>query len=123
MKRLLGDEMFMKRYIKYVAILLSIAAVLTVSAVVRSHVMAAEPGQVGNAPRCTVESIGPRDSAFNVQGTRATVNFRVFGPNNCKVQVSTMAFYAQSISGKPYDKQILFDKNTRTYTPGRYSLG
>jgi uncharacterized repeat protein (TIGR01451 family) len=123
MKRLLGDEIFVKRYIKYVTILAGIAAALTLSLAVHNRVFAEQPGQVGNAPRCTVESIGPRGTAFKVQGHHATVDFRVFGPNNCKVQVSTMAFYAPSITGRPYDQQILFDKNTRTYTPGRYTLG
>jgi uncharacterized repeat protein (TIGR01451 family) len=123
MKRLFGDQVFMKRYFKYLTILFGIAAALTVSFAVHNNVTAGLPGQVGNAPRCTVESIGPRGQAFTVRNNRATVEFRVSGPNNCKVQVSTMAFYAPSMTGRPYDQQILFDKNTRVYTPGRYALG
>lgn len=123
-RQLFGDEVFFKRYIKYVAILASVAAALTVSAVVHNRVMAGEPGQVGNAPRCTVQSIGPRGQAFTVRNNRATVDFRVSGPSNCKVQVSAMSFYAPSITGRPYDKQILFDKNPQIYTgPGRHTLG
>lgn len=98
---------------------------LSVVAVGFAHnkVSAGQPGQVGDAPRCTVESVGPRGEAFTVNGTRATVDFRVSGPSNCKVKVSTMAFYAPSMNGRPYDQQILFDKNTRIFdNPGRYTM-
>lgn len=84
---------------------------------------AATPGQVGNSPRCTVESVGPRGQAFTVNGNDATVEFKVSGSKNCKVQVSANSFFAPSMDGTPYDKQILHDRNTRVFdTPGRYSM-
>jgi uncharacterized repeat protein (TIGR01451 family) len=89
----------------------------------QNKVSAGQPGQVGDAPRCTVESVGPRGKAFTVNGTKASVDFKVSGPNNCKVKVSTMAFYAPSMTGKPYNQQTLFDKHTRTFDkPGRYTM-
>lgn len=84
------------------------------------------PGRVGNAPRCEVKAVGPRDSAFavNADNTKATVTFDVSGGKKCKVQVTANSFYAPSMDGKPYDKQVLFgERNTKIYdTPGRYSL-
>ncbi len=127
MKRLFGDQAFINRYNKYLRILVSATAMLAVVAgvgFVHNRVTAAEPGQVGSAPRCTVESVGPRGQAFTVRNNRATVDFKVMGPANCKVQVSAMSFYAPSMTGRPYDKQILFDKNPQIYTgPGRHTLG
>lgn len=84
---------------------------------------AATPGQVGNSPRCTVESVGPRGQAFNVTGNEAKVEFDVKGGKNCKVQLSANSFFAPSMDGTPYEKQILHDRNTRVFdTPGRYSM-
>lgn len=84
---------------------------------------ASTPGQVGNAPRCTVESVGPRGQAFTIQGNEAKVDFKVSGGKNCKVQLSANSFFAPSMDGRPYDKQILHDRNTRVFdTPGRYTM-
>jgi hypothetical protein len=84
---------------------------------------ATTPGQVGSAPRCTVESVGPRGQAFEVTGNEAKVAFDVKGSKNCKVQVSANSFFAPSMDGRPYDKQILHDRNTRVFdTPGRYTM-
>lgn len=84
---------------------------------------ATTPGQVGNATRCTVESVGPRGQAFEISGNEAKVKFDVKGGKNCKVQVSANSFFAPSMDGRPYDKQILHDRNTVTYTgPGTHSL-
>ena len=84
---------------------------------------ATTPGQVGGANRCTVESVGPRGQAFTVENDVAKVSFDVKGGKNCKVQVSANSFFAPSMDGRPYDKQILHDRNTVIYTgPGRHSL-
>lgn len=85
---------------------------------------AATPGQVGDAPRCTVEAVDPRGQAFKVSNNVATVEFDVTGSKNCKVRVSGNAFYAPSIDGRPYDKQILYgERNTRVIdTLGRKTM-
>lgn len=84
---------------------------------------ASTPGQVGGANRCTVESVGPRGQAFTIEGDVAKVSFDVKGGKNCKVQLSANSFFAPSMDGRPYDKQILHDRNTVIYTgPGRHSL-
>ncbi|MDQ5932502.1 MAG: hypothetical protein QG649_587 [Patescibacteria group bacterium] len=84
---------------------------------------AATPGQVGSSPRCEVDVVGPRASAFSVNDNKASVDFNVRGTKNCKVQVSVNAFYAPSLDGKPWSQQILFDRNTRIFdTPGRYTM-
>ena len=84
---------------------------------------AATPGQVGSANRCDVESVKPRAQAFEINGNEAKVQFEIKGGKNCKVQLSANSFYAPSIDGTPYEKQILFDRKTETYTgPGIHSL-
>lgn len=101
----------------------SLLAVATIG-VVQLQTQAAEPGQVGSAPRCTVEAEGQRGKAFKVNDaqTKATVKFTVKGSADCKVQLSGNSFYAPSIDGKPYDQQILFDRVTKTYSKGSYSM-
>ena len=86
---------------------------------------AATPGQVGSAPRCNVEAVGPRATAFNInQNNRANVSFDVSGGKNCKVEVSANSFFAPTMDGRPYEKQILHDRTTKVYdTPGRYQMG
>lgn len=84
---------------------------------------ASTPGKVGDAPRCEVNAVGPRGSAFTVNGNKATVSFDVSGGKNCKVQVSANAFYAPSMDGRPYDKQKLFHRDTKIFdTPGRKTM-
>lgn len=85
---------------------------------------AATPGQVGDAPRCDAAVSGDRSKAFkvNAAGDSARVEFKVTGPKNCKVQLRTNSFYAQAMDGKPYDKQILYDHNSRIFTPGTYTM-
>lgn len=85
---------------------------------------ATTPGQVGNAPRCDAQVSGDRSKAFTVNeaGTRARVEFTVSGPKNCKVQLRVNSFYAPAIDGMPYDKQVLFDHNSRVFTPGTYTM-
>jgi hypothetical protein len=85
---------------------------------------AATPGQVGSAPRCTVDAVGPRASAFTVNANnKAVVSFDVSGGKACKVQVSVNTFFAPSMDGHPYEQQILHDRTTRTFdTPGRYAM-
>ena len=84
---------------------------------------AALPGQVGDAPRCTVTAVGDRASAFNLGANPAPVTFKVTGGKNCKVRMSTGSFYAPSMDGKPYNKQILFHRNIRVFdTPGTYTM-
>lgn len=84
---------------------------------------ATTPGQVGSAPRCTVESVGPRGQAFEIIGNEAKVQFVIKGGEKCKVQLSANSFFAPSMDGRPYDKQILHDRKTVTYQgPGRHSL-
>jgi uncharacterized repeat protein (TIGR01451 family)/LPXTG-motif cell wall-anchored protein len=102
---------------------LSLLAVATIG-VVQLSTQAAEPGQVGNAARCTVEAEGQRGSAFKVNDaqTKATVDFTVKGSADCKVQLSANSFYAPSMDGRPYDQQVLFDRVTKTYGKGDYSM-
>lgn len=85
---------------------------------------ASTPGQVGSAPRCTVSSVGPRGSAFTVDENKmATVSFDITGGKNCKVQLSANSFYAPSMDGRPYNKQVLYQRITKIYdTPGRYTM-
>lgn len=86
-------------------------------------VNATTPGQVGGSPRCDVESAGPRGSAFNIKDNKAIVNFDIRGGKDCKVQLSANSFFAPSMNGTPYERQILHDRNTRTFeAPGRYSM-
>jgi hypothetical protein len=85
---------------------------------------AATPGKVGDAPRCEVEAVGPRGQAFSINNGKATVSFDVKGGKKCKVQISANSFFAPSADGRPYDKQILHDRNTRIFdSPGRYTMG
>lgn len=102
----------------FVLALLSVATV----GLVQLQSNAAMPGQVGAAPRCTATAVGARGSAFKVSGNNATVTFNVKGASNCKVQLSANSFYAPSMNGKPYSKQILYDRVTKNYTRGTYSL-
>ena len=83
---------------------------------------AAKPGQVGNAPVCKVNVVGTRTTAFTLNGATATVRFNVTGAKNCKVQLSTSAFYAQQLDGKPFDKQILFQRNIKTVSRGSHAM-
>jgi hypothetical protein len=87
-----------------------------------SKVNASTPGQVGDAPRCTVDAVGARGSAFHPSGSTTTVKFNVTGTSSCKVQLSANSFYAPSISGKPYSKQILYQRVTKTFKRGTYSM-
>lgn len=103
----------------FVTALLAVATI----GVVQLQTHAAQPGQVGSAPRCTVTATGSsRATAFHVNGSTARVNFKVTGPENCKVQLSTNSFYAPSMNGRPYSKQILFDRNTKVFKTGTYSM-
>ena len=79
-------------------------------------------GQVGTAPRCTVEAIGARSSAFSIANDEATVKFKVYGKKGCKVRLSTAAFYAPAMDGRPYNKQILYKRTTKEFIPGTYSM-
>ena len=86
-------------------------------------VNATTPGQVGGSPRCDVESVGPRGSAFNIKDNQAIVNFDIRGGKDCKVQLSANSFFAPSMDGTPYERQILHDRNTKIFeAPGRYSM-
>jgi hypothetical protein len=83
---------------------------------------AALPGQVGDAPRCNVSTGKARNNSFVVSGATASVTFTAEGGANCRVQVSNNSFYAPSIDGKPWSAQILFDRNTKTFGPGKHTL-
>lgn len=106
---------------KLLAFAVSLLAVATIG-LVQLQTNAAEPGQVGDAPRCTVDVHGARASAFNIENNTATVKFTVRGGENCKVRVSANSFYAPSMNGRPYDQQILYDRTTKVYTKGTYSM-
>lgn len=106
---------------KLLAFGVALMAVATIG-VVQLQTNAAEPGQVGDAPRCTVEAKGQRDSAFKVNGSKATVDFTVKGQENCKVQVSGNSFYAPSMDGTPYEQQTLFDRKTKELSKGEHSI-
>jgi hypothetical protein len=107
-------------------LLVFIVALLTISVfgIVQVQANAAsQPGQVNNAPRCTATAIGERDKAYSVNNNLvATVRFKVTGADNCKVQLSSNSFYAPSMNGQPWSEQILFQRVTRTYTPGTYAM-
>lgn len=89
---------------------------------------ATTPGQVGSAPRCTVNAVGPRESAYTITpkndgSSMASVEYVVTGAKNCKVQISSNSFYAPTMDGRPYEKQTLYDRSTRVLdTPGRYNI-
>ena len=84
---------------------------------------ASTPGQIGSAPRCTVETVKPRGQSFEIVGNDAKVEFVVKGKENCKVQLSANSFFAPSMDGTPYSKQILHDRQTNTYNgPGRHTM-
>lgn len=106
------------KFLAYAAGLLA-TAVLGVSQLQANAVV---PGQVGDALRCTVDADGARGSAFDIKNNVATVGFKVSGPANCKVQLSANMFYAPSMDGRPYDKQILYQRNTKTFSPGHYTM-
>lgn len=80
------------------------------------------PGQVGNAPRCTVEAVGARAKAFHPSGNSTTVQFKVSGADDCKVQLSANSFYAPTMDGRPYAKQVLYQRATTTFTAGTHSM-
>lgn len=101
---------------------LALVAVATIG-LVQLQTNASTPGQVGSKPRCTVKAIGPsRAETFKVNGGSASITFRATGPENCRVQLSTNAFYAPSMNGRPYDKQILYDRNTKVFGPGKHTM-
>jgi hypothetical protein len=87
-----------------------------------SRANASTPGQVGDAPRCTVDAVGARGSAFHPSGDKTTVKFKITGTSNCKVQLSANSFYAPSMNGKPYSKQILYQRVTKVFKRGTYSM-
>ncbi len=114
------EECVMKN--KLIGFGVALLAVATVG-IVQLTSEALEPGTVGSAPRCTVKSVGPRGEAYKISGNTATVKFKVSGSDNCKVKLSSNAFYAPSMNGRPYDKQTLYDRTTNTYSkPGTYSM-
>jgi len=102
--------------------LASAVLALAVSAVSSAPASAATPGQVGKTTRCTAKSVGARGSAFHQSGNSTTVKFKVSGKSGCKVQLSGNSFYAPSMNGKPYNKQVLYKRVTKTYKPGTYSM-
>lgn len=108
--------------LKIISAIVGLLSLATIG-VVQLNVQAALPGTVGNAPRCTVVSVGERGSAFNLGANPAPVTFTVSGGKNCKVRLSTGSFYAPSMDGRPYNKQILFHRNIRVFDkPGTYTM-
>ncbi len=106
------------KFLAYATALLA-TAVLGVS---QLQANATLPGQVGDAPRCTVDGDGERAGAFDIKNNVATVGFKVSGPANCKVQLSVNMFYAPTMDGRPYSKQILYQRNTKIFVPGHYTM-
>ncbi|HEY0965028.1 MAG TPA: hypothetical protein VGE13_00935 [Candidatus Saccharimonadales bacterium] len=95
------------------------------------------PGQVGTAPRCTVEAIGKRGNtsvdlttqkrpnlAFSVTNSVAKVSFKVSGSKDCKVRLTINSFHAPALDGKPWNKQILYNRSvqTKVFTKGTYTM-
>lgn len=101
-----------------------VAALLAVATVGVIQLQTFAAGEVGSAPRCTVEAIGTRDTAFKVSadGKNATVGFNVTGKAGCKVRLSTNSFYAPTMDGRPYSAQILYQRNTQVFTKGTYNM-
>ncbi len=84
---------------------------------------AALPGQVGDAPRCNVDTGKARNNSFVVKGDTASVTFTAEGGANCRVQVSNNSFYAPSMNGQPWSAQIPYGKpNTKVFGPGKHTL-
>lgn len=107
--------------------LLTIAAVTAITIIgltifAGNKAEAAEPGQVGSAPRCTVDTGKPRTESFDIRGENAKVEFKVTGSDNCKVQVSVNSFYSPSLSGQPWSEQILFQRETKVFTKGTHTM-
>lgn len=103
----------------------AISAIVLVSAIfgiAQPKVEAAQPGKVGNAPRCEVTTGQPRDKSFVVNGGAASVSFTAKGANNCKVRISANSFFAPSIDGKPYNAQILHHRNTKIVGKGTHTM-
>lgn len=90
--------------------------------ITQQSAQAALPGQVGDAPRCNVDTNKARNNSFVVKGDTASVTFTAEGGANCRVQVSNNSFYAPSMNGQPWSAQILYDRNTKTYGPGKHTL-
>ncbi len=120
-------------------LLMFATALLSLSVIGLVHLSseAKTPGQVGNAPRCTVEPIGNRGNtsvdlttqnrpnlAFSVTNSVAKVGFKVTGSKDCKVQVTINSFHAPALDGKPWNKQILYKQSvkTRVFTKGTYTM-
>lgn len=113
----------MKRILKSkIAAVFVIVLAAVFFGIAQPKVNAAQPGKVGNAPRCDVTTGLPRDKSFNVNGAAASVKFTAKGPNNCKVRVSANSFFAQGIDGKPYNTQILHHRNTKVVGKGSHTM-
>lgn len=106
---------------KLLGFALALLSVATIGAV-QLTAKALEPGQVDNAPVCTAKSVGERSKAFKITGSEATVKFKVTGRDNCRVKLSANSFYAPSISGRPYNQQILYQRVTKNFTRGTYEM-
>lgn len=106
---------------KVLGFALALVSVATIG-VMQLQANAESGSQVGNAPICNAKAVGERGSAFTIKGNSATVHFTVSGKADCKVRLSGNSFYAPSMNGLPYEKQILFQRVTKIYTPGKYSM-
>lgn len=120
---------------KLIGFALALFSVATLGVIQLQSEAAGHPsGQVGNAPVCTAEAIGVRGNpnvdlttqeshmAYDVENAVATVKFRVYGPKNCKVRLSNNSFWAPTQNGRPYSSQILYQRTTKVFTPGRYTM-
>lgn len=121
---------------KLIGFALALFSVATLGVVQLQSEAAGHPsGKVGNAPVCEAHPIGQRGDtsvdlttqnaprlAYDVNNGVATVKFKVTGPNNCKVRLSNNSFWAPSQNGRPYERQILYQRTTKVFTPGRYTM-
>lgn len=84
---------------------------------------AAQPGKVGNAPRCEVTTGKEIGKSFDIKNNVAKVEFKVKGPKNCRVQLTANSFYAPNWNGKPWNQQILYKRVSHTFNdPGTYTM-
>lgn len=113
----------MKKAIRILVVAAMLAVVGSVFAVTRTNgVTAGQVGQIGNTPRCNAESIKPRGKAYEVKNNVATVEFKVTGVDGCRVEISNMSFYAPSMDGRPYDKQVKYKVTTKKLGKGTHKM-
>lgn len=111
-----GKRSVMKKYFLAGAMVLAFVSTMMIGAAATTETASA-------APRCDARNLGaPRNDAYTVRNDTATIRFKVTGPKNCRVQLTSNAFYAPTLNGQPWSKQILYQRVTKVYKPGTYRM-